>query len=52
MDLETVLARIARDPQLPTPPPVALRVLEKASKPESWMKRTRRLIPKFVQVRS
>ncbi len=34
MDLETVLARIARDPRLPTPPPVALRVLEKASRPD------------------
>ncbi|HTU92636.1 MAG TPA: HDOD domain-containing protein, partial [Gemmataceae bacterium] len=34
MDLETVLARLARDPRLPTPPPVALRVLEKASQPD------------------
>jgi HD-like signal output (HDOD) protein len=31
---ESVLARIARDPHLPTPSPVALRVLEKASRPE------------------
>ncbi|MGH7171399.1 MAG: HDOD domain-containing protein [Gemmataceae bacterium] len=34
MDLETVLARIVRDPRLPTPPAVALRVLEKASRPD------------------
>ncbi|HTU23282.1 MAG TPA: HDOD domain-containing protein [Gemmataceae bacterium] len=34
MDLETILARIVRDPRLPTPPAVALRVLEKASRPD------------------
>jgi PAS domain S-box-containing protein len=34
MDLDTVLARIARNPRLPTPPPLALRILEKASKPD------------------
>ena len=34
MELETVLARIVRDPRLPTPPAVALRVLEKASRPD------------------
>jgi putative nucleotidyltransferase with HDIG domain len=37
MALETVLARIARDPHLPTPPTVALRVLEKASRPDCGM---------------
>lgn len=33
MVLDSVLARIASDPHLPTPPPIALRVLEKASQP-------------------
>jgi signal transduction histidine kinase/ActR/RegA family two-component response regulator len=34
MALDSILARIARDPHLPTPPTVALRVLEKASRPD------------------
>jgi PAS domain S-box-containing protein len=34
MDREAVLARLARDPKLPTPPAIALRVLERASKPD------------------
>ncbi len=34
MALESVLARIVHDPHLPTPAPLALRVLEKASRPD------------------
>lgn len=44
MDLETVLARLARDPRLPTPPPIALRVLEKASKPDCALSDIAKLI--------
>jgi signal transduction histidine kinase len=44
MDLESVLARIARDPRLPTPPAVALRVLEKASGPDCALSDIAKLI--------
>ncbi len=44
MDREAVLARIARDPRLPTPPPIALRVLEKASKPDCALSDIAKLI--------
>ncbi len=44
MDVETVLAQIARDPRLPTPPPVALRILEKASQPDCALSDIAKLI--------
>jgi signal transduction histidine kinase len=44
MALNTVLARIARDPHLPTPPPVALRILEKASQPDCALSDIAKLI--------
>lgn len=44
MDLETVLSRLVRDPRLPTPPPVALRVLEKASQPDCALSDIAKLI--------
>src|SRR5579871_5755709 len=44
MDRNAVLARIARDPRLPTPPPVALRILEKASQPECALSDIAKLI--------
>jgi PAS domain-containing protein len=34
MAIETLLARLASDPHLPTPPALALQLLEKASQPE------------------
>ena len=34
MPIQPVLARIVDDPHLPTPPAVALKVLDKASKPD------------------
>ena len=44
MALETVLARIARDPHLPMPPPVALQVLARASKADCALTDISRLI--------
>ncbi len=44
MDVETVLAEIARDPRLPTPPPVALSILEKASQPDCALSDIAKLI--------
>jgi PAS domain S-box-containing protein len=44
MALESVLARIARDPHLPTPLPVALQVLARASKPDCALTDISRLI--------
>lgn len=44
MDLETVLARIVRNPRLPTPPPLALRILEKASRPDCALSEISKLI--------
>ncbi len=44
MDREAVLARLARDPKLPTPPAIALRVLEKASQPDCSLSDLSKLI--------
>src|SRR5262249_10562162 len=43
-DLENVLSRIARDPRLPTPPAVALRILEMASRPDCSLSDIAKLI--------
>jgi signal transduction histidine kinase len=44
MDLENVLSRIARDPRLPSPPAVALRILEMASRPDCSLSDIAKLI--------
>src|SRR4051812_11439850 len=44
MAIETILARIADNPRLPTPPAIALQVLDRASKPSCTIAEIARII--------
>jgi len=44
MDIESILARIADNPRLPTPPAIALQVLDRASKPSCTISEIARVI--------